>query len=375
MPLSHAAHVSTRDPGTAIAALARGLDGRGNGSGGDAGTLGILYVTEAAGGLLAAVLDGLPAATGVPAWVGAVGHGVCGMRFEATGEPAFAALTLGLAPDSFRVFAWDQGADDPAFADLVAWSAAARPILGLVHGDPRDPSITARVGHLAERTGCYLVGGLTGIGTPHPHAAGRMLAGGLSGVLIGGRANVAIGLTQGCTPLGPARRVTRAEGNVIREIDGRPALAVFRDDAAGELARGAGALAGRLFVAFPVAGSDAADYLVRNIVGGDPATGAVAVAHEVEDGQALLFCVRDRDAALADLDRMLKDLQRRAPRPAGALYHSCVARGEALFGPGAVESGRIADALGAPPLAGFFGNGEICSDRLYGYTGVLALFS
>jgi NADH:ubiquinone oxidoreductase subunit 2 (subunit N) len=29
---------------------------------------------------------------------------------------------------------------------------------------------------------------------------------------------------------------------------------------------------------------------------------------------------------------------------------------------------------GIPPLAGFFGNGEVSHDRLYGYTGVLLLF-
>ena len=35
----------------------------------------------------------------------------------------------------------------------------------------------------------------------------------------------------------------------------------------------------------------------------------------------------------------------------------------------------IKDALGDVPLAGFFANGEICNNRLYGYTGVLTLFT
>ena len=60
--------------------------------------------------------------------------------------------------------------------------------------------------------------------------------------------------------------------------------------------------------------------------------------------------------------------------PRGALYYSCVARGEAQFGPGSKELGVIQELLGGIPLVGFFGNGEISRDRLYAYTGVLSLF-
>jgi small ligand-binding sensory domain FIST len=60
--------------------------------------------------------------------------------------------------------------------------------------------------------------------------------------------------------------------------------------------------------------------------------------------------------------------------PRGGLYFSCLGRGESLFGPGSIELGLIARHLGEFPLAGFFGNGEVSHDRLYGYTGVLLLF-
>ena len=53
---------------------------------------------------------------------------------------------------------------------------------------------------------------------------------------------------------------------------------------------------------------------------------------------------------------------------------TCVARGSNLFGAGSTELRLIQRSLGEVPLAGFFGNGEISHDRLYGYTGVLALF-
>jgi small ligand-binding sensory domain FIST len=73
---------------------------------------------------------------------------------------------------------------------------------------------------------------------------------------------------------------------------------------------------------------------------------------------------------------MLSDLARRTGGAAikGGVYCTCVARGPNLFGENAEELGAIRDVLGDFPLVGFFANGEICHNRLYGYTGVLALF-
>jgi small ligand-binding sensory domain FIST len=88
-----------------------------------------------------------------------------------------------------------------------------------------------------------------------------------------------------------------------------------------------------------------------------------------------MFVRRDRDAAERDLVRMLAGLRRRLPgEPRAGLYFSCLARGPNLFGPDSAEVGIVRRELGDFPLVGMFCNGEICNDRLYGYTGVLALF-
>jgi small ligand-binding sensory domain FIST len=89
-----------------------------------------------------------------------------------------------------------------------------------------------------------------------------------------------------------------------------------------------------------------------------------------------MFTRRDRDSAEQDLKRMLDGLARRAGgQPIkGGVYCTCVARGPNLFGDDSEELKCIRATLGDFPLVGFFGNGEICNDRLYGYTGVLALF-
>jgi len=172
------------------------------------------------------------------------------------------------------------------------------------------------------------------------------------------------------------RTVTAARRNIIAEIDGRPALEVFKEDIGELLARDLRRVAGYIFTALPVTGSDTGDYLVRNIVAIDPASGLMAIGEEIDPGRPILFTRRDRAAAVQDLDRMLTGLTRRlnGRRPQGAVYVSCLARGPNLFGSDSEELRQVQAALGDIPLVGFFANGEISHDRLYGYTGVLTVF-
>ena len=110
-------------------------------------------------------------------------------------------------------------------------------------------------------------------------------------------------------------------------------------------------------------------------VGIDPERGWLAVGGEVETGDRLLFVRRDPAGAEQDLGRMVSELAGRLPGPArGGLYFSCVARGPSLFGREGREMEIVGEALGDVPIVGFFGQGEISNNRLYGYTGVLALF-
>ena len=67
-------------------------------------------------------------------------------------------------------------------------------------------------------------------------------------------------------------------------------------------------------------------------------------------------------------------MNRSAGPPRGGVYYSCLGRGENLFGGDSRELRAIRNELGNFPLVGFFANGEISHNRLYGYTGVLTLF-
>ncbi len=158
-------------------------------------------------------------------------------------------------------------------------------------------------------------------------------------------------------------------------LDDRPALDVLKEEAGDLLARNPSRMAGYIFAALPVAGSDTGDYLVRNLIGLDLDAGVLAIGDLLEEGMSLQFARRDADTARADLQRMLEAVKARLPnRPKGALYHSCLGRGRYLFGEGSEELRIIRDHLGEVPLVGFYANGEISHHRLYGYTGVLTLF-
>ena len=247
--------------------------------------------------------------------------------------------------------------------------------LALVHGDPGGGAVLRLVPQIAQSTESFLVGGLSSPEAAETQVAGSVTGGGLSGVLFSNEVEAATALSQGCSPIGPVRAITECRDNVAIKIDGRPALEVFREDIGEEFADDLSRAGGVIFVAFPVKGSDTADYMVRNLVGVDEERQLLGIGALLDEHRSILFCRRDADSARADLARMLKGLHGRAgDAPAGGIYASCVARGPNLFGPGSEELKMIEAELGDVPLVGFFGSGEISHDRLYTQTGILTLF-
>jgi small ligand-binding sensory domain FIST len=194
--------------------------------------------------------------------------------------------------------------------------------------------------------------------------------------MFAGAIEVATGLTQGCSPIGPVHTITDCDDNIVMAIDHRPALEVFKEEIGDVLSRNLNRAAGYIFAALPVQASDTGDYLVRNLVGIDPNKGWIAIGDLVAKGDPILFARRDRPNAETDLDRMLSRLKQRIGKPIrGGVYVSCLSRGVNLFGPDSAEARRIAARLGDFPLVGFFANGEISHGRLYTHTGVLTLFT
>jgi len=347
----------------------------------DGANLGIVYVTEPASSALPELVRRLSEHSGIGSWVGGVGLGVCSAASEVFEEPAAVVMTAALPPDDFRVFGatHDPGADLPRRHS--GWIEKSGPTLALVHADPRCPDLTKAAVDVAAASGAFLVGGLVSHRCESPLVAGipgedGFGANGIAGLMLAPEIAVATALTQGCMPIGPAHRIDEARDNVVMVVDGRPALSVFLEDIGPELAQDLRRLGGVIFAGLPVPGSDTGDYLVRNILAIDPGRGWVVLGAEIAAGDPILFCRRDPESARRDMARMVRQLAGRlAGPPKAGIYVSCVGRGANLFGEPGVETQLIRETLGDFPLIGFFANGEISRDRLYGHTGVLTLFT
>lgn len=338
--------------------------------------LGFVYVTDRLADELEAIVALLRAASGVAEWVGTVGVGICTDDREYYDTAAVGIMVASFPQDAFRVFP----TLDTDLANLVddfkPWYSQGEQHFAVVHGDPRSGTTPDQIPLLAETVPhAYLVGGLTSSQTGYAQYANGLCEGGLSGVLFSDTIPVAASVTQGCSPIGRLHRITECRRNIIMGLEGRPALDVFKEDIGEVLARDLNRVAGYIFVGLPADGANPSDYVVRNLLGVDSRSGQLMIGDLVQPGQPLLFCRRDGPSAWDDLKRMVRSLKRRADTPIrGALYYSCLGRGRQLFGEGSAELKTIQRELGEVPLVGFFANGEIARDQLYGYTGVLTLF-
>jgi small ligand-binding sensory domain FIST len=334
---------------------------------------GFIYATDVLAGEFDAVVDRLRRGTGISTWVGALGMGVAAGDGSVFDAPALSVLAADFPAGATRLLEAD-GGEPPT--GLAAWTAAQGGGVAIVHGDGRDATLVERLGDLAGLAGCFAMGGLASSRVGPCFHAGSAGVGPLSGIVLAPALVAAVGLTQGCHPIGAERhRITQADGGLIETLDHRPALEVLREDLARLPAGRQAAAARSLHAALPIAGRGDGDYLVRHLVGFDPANGTIAIADDAEPGRELLFVGRDRDSAVADLRRMAGRTRAAAPRARGALYFSCVARGPHMFEDPPGELGILREALGDIPLAGLFCDGEIFDARLYGYTGVLALLA
>ncbi len=329
------------------------------------GGLGFVYFTDTLAPYAESIVGELRNRTGVADWVGTVGIGVLATGAEYLDEPALAVMVADLPAGAYRIF-----------SGRSRLPAGASAHFGVVHADPGTPDVAGLIADMATKVASgYLVGGVSSSRAGTLQVANEIVSGGLSGAVFGAAVEVSTRLTQGCAPLPGRYRVTECEANVIATLDGRPALEVMKQAIGEVLARDLRRAAQFIHAGLPVPGSDRGDYLVRNLVGIDPRNGLIAIGELLEPGAELIFCKRDPQSAREDLRRILGELRAERPgRPRGALYFSCLGRGEHMFGERGAELALVREGLGELPLVGFFCNGEISHDRLYGFTGVLTLF-
>ena len=203
-------------------------------------------------------------------------------------------------------------------------------------------------------------------------------------ISVGGDVKLAGVISQGCTPIGETWTLTRVEQNLIHQIANRPAYEVLAETVNQLSADDQRQARGNLFIGLVVneylEDFHRGDFLVRNLLGGDPRTGVLAVGAMPRTGQTMQFQRRDARAASEDMNELLgrarKDLG--SAKIYGGCLCCCNGRGKTLFGRSSHDAQLVQQQLGGIGLSGFFCNGEIgpvgAKNFLHGYTASLALF-
>lgn len=211
--------------------------------------------------------------------------------------------------------------------------------------------------------GVALTGGLSGDGARFERtltiaddepAPGRVVALGL----YGPRLRVGFGSQGGWDQFGPGRTITRSSGNVLYELDGEPALEVYRK----YLGEHAAELPGSA-LRFPLSllGDGESDPVVRTVLGIDADSNSMTFAGDVPQGAEarLMMANFERliDGAGSAADAASASLRDPAEL---AILISCVGR-KLVLGQRIEEEVEGARAVlgGRPVLAGFYSYGEI----------------
>jgi len=317
--------------------------------------------------------------------LGCVAEGIVARDRELETGPAAAVWAASLPEAEIETFhSVAFGTDDGVAVSGIPMLEGADLVAFLV-----DPFTFPAAGFLAklneEEDEVPLVGGLAaGAGEPDTQALfldGEVLTEGAVGAVLRG-VPVRTVVSQGCAPIGRDAVITSAEGNVVFELAGEPALERLKADLATltddqqRLAAQGGVLAG-LVIDENRSEYRRGDYLMRGLIGVDEDVGALALGEPVRVGQTLRFHVRDARSADEDLRENLEALD--GDRAAGALLFTCNGRGTNMFPDRDHDARVVGEALGAEDaLAGFFCAGEIGpvggKPFLHGFTATLAVF-
>jgi small ligand-binding sensory domain FIST len=359
--------------------------------------LGLVFISSAFTSEYSRLLPLLAEKLSVRVLIGCSGGGVIGTTMEGQTQEleASPALSLTLAHlpgvniQPFHIVAEElPDLDGPpnAWVDLVGVPSSETPQFILLSG-----SFSSGINDLLQGLdfaypGSVTVGGQAsgGGGRIALFCNDRLYREGTVGLALTGNIVLETIVAQGCRPIGKPLQVTKADRNIIVELDEKVPLVVLRDligslnDADRMLAQNS-LFVGVAMDEFKMA-LQQGDFLIRGILGVDPSAGAIAIGDRVRPGQRLQFHLRDAEASAEDLELLLQQYQdQRAsePSPVAALMFSCLGRGEGLYGKPNFDSQLFRRYLNDIPIGGFFCSGEIGpvagSTFLHGYTSVFGI--
>jgi small ligand-binding sensory domain FIST len=331
-----------------------------------------------------AILELVAHRTGGAAILGCSAGGVIGGAIEVEDAPAVSMWAAKLPGASLRPFrlTFEREDDHAIIEGLEEMPPAGENPTLLLFADGYSFPADLLLDHLNEKApGLPVVGGMASGGLEAGRNAlfldDQILHDGAIGAMLTGPIATRAFVSQGCRPVGRTYAVTRSEQNVIFELGGEPALRRVEELFAVASPRDQLLMRRGLHVGQAISELKPellrGDFLIRNVVGIDQDSGAIAIADMVEVGQTVQFQVRDAESAREDLKVALEQERAADERPvAGVLLFSCNGRGQAMFGQPSHDIGAVKRAFGNVPVAGFFAAGEFgpVGDRnfVHGFT-------
>ncbi len=353
--------------------------------------LAVVFVAEAYSDFDPAEFSTLLAKNLAPLRVlGCNASGVIAGRKEVEMLPAISILAMRLPNVRVQPFSFsqaelgrlDNGAALVKELDLYPNENPKFMILGdPMSGDPERMAALFNEGY----PGAPLVGGMaSGLLLHKPSwmlLGSSVVKNGLAGVALVGPVEIQTVVAQGCRPIGDPLIVTKAEGNVLKELGGRNPLEVLRETLSKCTPEDQRLARSSLFAGLVMNESRSefrrGDFVIRNLIGYDDQSGSLVLGTNLRRGQTLQFQLRDAHTSDQDFSMLLGLLPENDAEPRGALLFSCCGRGKGLYGESDHDATLVQSLRGPVPLAGFFANGEFGPvggrNFVHGYTSSLAL--
>lgn len=377
----------------------------------DTADLAIVFISSAFTSEFSRLMPLLQEKLAVPVLIGCSGGGVVGVdggaQVQEVEGAAALSLTLAKLPDVkvqvFQVSGEDlPDLDSPPdrWVDLIGVDPQDNPQFILL-ADPVSAGVNSLLQGLDYAyPNAVKIGGLASAGTISPHSTlfcnYHVVREGVVGLALSGNVVLEAIVAQGCRPIGQPYRVVESERNILMQLEEQVDADMVPARRTGNTRRTPLDILQTLFQDLNEADRvlaqhslfvgiasnefkttlEQGDFLVRNLLGVDPKTGAIAVGDRIRPGQRIQFHLRDAETSGEDLELLL-DRHQTKSEAVGALMFSCLGRGEGLYGQPNYDSKLFDRYFAQVPVSGFFCNGEIGPvgnmTFLHGYTSVFGI--
>lgn len=193
----------------------------------------------------------------------------------------------------------------------------------------------------------------------------EVVSGAVAGVGITGSFVMGIGVRHGWLPIGIPMRVTKSEGAVLHELDGRPAISIYEDYFGEKVEDLKKEPLARMAITYPLGIKVSAVeeyYLIRDPITVDE-KGSITCAAEIPEGSEVRLMIGSKEKAVEAAQdaarKLMAEFAEQNAKPKFLLMFNCIAR-EKLFAQKAKdEIDAVMDIIGqGVPLLGFYTYGE-----------------